>query len=402
MNLIASDIVISSFDENRWVINTPDSRNILANKAVVDLIRILQNSDSLPTALEQFNREFNYQYDQSTFLKIINEKLLKYGLLSGTNVKFEKFKYLKFRVQFLPASFVKILSYPFRFFFTPRIFWISLFLLAGFSLVILYQQFYSNPMVLNNNHYTFFVIPFALFISSFLHELGHTAACSKNNISHGGVGFGFYFIFPVFYADISNIWLVSRHKRIIANLAGIFNEILLTSIFSMIYLISKDLVYLLISSMIFLKILMELNPFFRMDGYWILSDLTNTPNLLPKSNRLVKEYFVKLFKTKKFDSVAKKDIMLFIYGITNSFITTFYLIYVLMIYRRDLFLFPKRFFDLFNDVITLNFDLTVFNKSFFLILFFYLIFIRIFIKKINTLAIGRFKKVGLSIENKTP
>lgn len=75
---------------------------------------------------------------------------------------------------------------------------------------------------------------------------------------------------------------------------------------------------------------MTLNPFFKFDGYWILSDLTNTPNLQDVSKRLFRSIFKKERK-QTFLNNKKKIFLLFYYVFTNA-ITLFYVLYIIPIF----------------------------------------------------------------------
>lgn len=71
----------------------------------------------------------------------------------------------------------------------------------------------------------------------------------------------------VFYADVSNVWYLSRDKRIVVNLGGVyFQMILLIPLYIAYYITHSDLLaYLLLSFN--LNFIVVLNPFFKFDGY---------------------------------------------------------------------------------------------------------------------------------------
>jgi putative peptide zinc metalloprotease protein len=147
------------------------------------------------------------------------------------------------------------------------------------------------------------LLPVLFYANMPIHEFGHIAACRNSGLKHGGVGFGFYFIMPVMYADITNIWLANKERRIIANMGGIFSELLYASVLVIIYLLTQNPIFYIAGLSIALFVVFELNPFVRFDGYWILSDLTNTPNLLQKSKTVLTKTFNNLWhkQTKPFN-----------------------------------------------------------------------------------------------------
>lgn len=399
--MIAENIIINKFDENRWVVNTPSGRNILVNRASIDLIEILQSNSSIESASIVFNEKFHCNLNEHDFKNFVAQKLSKYDLLTWTNAEHEKFQYLKLKFQFLPARVVKILSQPLTFLFVPTTFWITFLLLIVFISIV----FSANMSLISLSSNNYYLIAMIVFVSTLLHELGHTASCIKNGVKHGGIGFGFYFIFPVFYADISNVWLIGKNRRVVTNLAGIYIEFLISGILCILFLANRNDEYLLAAILIVLKALTELNPFLRMDGYWILSDLTNTPNLLPKSNKVLKEFVYQIFMVRNLKNKSLfnvKNVLLFFYGLSNTLTIILYSLFMINNYSNEIASFPFDLKQLISNLVTLKLRITDFNQSSLLVLAFYAMILRIVIKKLLILSTKRFKKVGLVVESKTP
>ena len=121
-----------------------------------------------------------------------------------------------------------------------------------------------------------------MLISYFIHELGHISACKRFNCPHGSIGFGIYLVFPVFYADVSKAWRLSRKQRAVVDLGGLyFQSILVIAIDCYAYFSTSQLAYF-VSWTITLTMLHTLNPFFKFDGYWLISDLSGITNLHDK------------------------------------------------------------------------------------------------------------------------
>ena len=116
-------------------------------------------------------------------------------------------------------------------------------------------------------------------LSGLIHELGHTAACRHFRCPHGGIGFGLYLIFPAWYADVTQAWRLGRRQRAVVDLGGVY--------FQSLFLIAVDAWALATGNPLALKLvliitftmLFTLNPVFKFDGYWLLSDLSGLHNL---------------------------------------------------------------------------------------------------------------------------
>jgi putative peptide zinc metalloprotease protein len=155
-----------------------------------------------------------------------------------------------------------------------------------------YDEIYKN--LKDSSVENIFLYVGIMIISSLFHELGHTTATYKFGGDHSGIGVGFYLFTPVLYADVSSTWKFEANKRIVVNLAGIYFELLLCTLLILVSLIIGFKPLMTISMMILIKTLFNLNPFFRTDGYWVLSDAIRIPNLRTTSNELLKRVIKQL------------------------------------------------------------------------------------------------------------
>lgn len=132
----------------------------------------------------------------------------------------------------------------------------------------------------------------ALLYSAFVliclfHELGHAAASWHFGVKPREIGFGFYFVFPVFYTNVSDIWQLSAGKRNVVNIAGIYFQLLVNVLLILCYYQGGQPTFvfaLIVSNTI--SIAASLIPFFRYDGYWLFSDYFQLANLRTRSGRL--------------------------------------------------------------------------------------------------------------------
>lgn len=116
-----------------------------------------------------------------------------------------------------------------------------------------------------------------VYVSLFIHELGHSAACSRYGAKHGDIGIGIYLIWPVFYADVSDGWRLPRRQRVVIDIGGVYFQSMAVVLYVVIWLFSGwpflvFSVYCIMASMI-----LNLNPFLRFDGYWLFTDAIGVP-----------------------------------------------------------------------------------------------------------------------------
>lgn len=130
---------------------------------------------------------------------------------------------------------------------------------------------------------------YGLFLLTILfHELGHLAACHRWNCPHGPLGVGLYFFYPVFYVDVTAAWRLNRHQRAIVDIGGVYIQLLFVPLALLLFWLTQDPTYLMLIAVIDLVILGNFEPFMKLDGYWLLSDLTGVPNLHARAGEATK------------------------------------------------------------------------------------------------------------------
>jgi len=131
-----------------------------------------------------------------------------------------------------------------------------------------------------------------------VHELAHAAMCDYYGGKPGEIGTGLYYLAPFFYCDTSDAWRLSRRARIMISVAGPLSTVVISSFFVFwSYFVSgyaKDV--LQISAFFgFYGSLTNFSPVIETDGYYILSDVLNIPNLRDEAFSYTKRTFLALF-----------------------------------------------------------------------------------------------------------
>lgn len=128
-----------------------------------------------------------------------------------------------------------------------------------------------------------------LLLSTAFHEMAHGVVCKKYGGNVSKMGIVLFYLFPAFYCDVTNIYLIpDRKKRAKVSLAGVYINIyiglfllLAAQIISLFGIVSISLIAFSITS-IFVAFY-NLIPFVKLDGYWFVSSITGMANLLDKS-----------------------------------------------------------------------------------------------------------------------
>ncbi|MEP3932236.1 MAG: peptidase M50, partial [Rhodopirellula bahusiensis] len=128
-----------------------------------------------------------------------------------------------------------------------------------------------------------------------VHELGHAIACHRSGGSVREAGLVWVLMTPLAYVDVSSCWrLPSRWSRIGVAAAGMFVEGLVASLAIAGWLLCEDEMFRWWCHHVILTaglstILFNANVLMRFDGYFMLSDLIDVPNLATEANQSVRQ-----------------------------------------------------------------------------------------------------------------
>lgn len=112
-----------------------------------------------------------------------------------------------------------------------------------------------------------------------VHEFGHAAAAARYGCRRMTIGWGLYLIYPVLWTDVSQAWKLPRRQRAVVDIGGVYFESIFLLLMLALYLNTGDVVFLFAFVVVDLSIATTFNPFLRMDGYWLMSDLFGIVNL---------------------------------------------------------------------------------------------------------------------------
>ena len=125
----------------------------------------------------------------------------------------------------------------------------------------------------------------ALFFAKLCHEFGHAFMAKRAGCRVQSMGVAFMVMLPMFYTDVSDAWRVNdRRARLLIGAGGVLAELLLASIALLAWSLLPDgpartAAFMLASATWMTTLVINLNPFMRFDGYFLLSDFWEVDNL---------------------------------------------------------------------------------------------------------------------------
>jgi putative peptide zinc metalloprotease protein len=134
-----------------------------------------------------------------------------------------------------------------------------------------------------------------------IHESAHMVAAQRQGVNVGQGGITLFFGMPLVYVDTTAAWsLPGRWQRAQIALAGVYAELAIASACVWIWCASPHslLGHLAFQAMLIAgptTLLVNLNPLMRLDGYFVLSDILEIPNLSMHGRTIVRRQLQWLF-----------------------------------------------------------------------------------------------------------
>lgn len=199
--------------------------------------------------------------------------------------------YLFFRIPLVkPERFLKAV-YPYVRFIYSKGFFFTLFIIGITGIYLVSRQLdqFANTFDYLFNWQGVMLFGFALFLAKCFHEFGHALTATRYGVRVPTMGVAFLVLWPVLYTDTSEAWkLPERNKRLHIVASGMMAELTLAILATFLWNFLPDgslryAVLLLASSTWILTLILNLNPFMRFDGYYLLSDYLEVQNLQDRS-----------------------------------------------------------------------------------------------------------------------
>ncbi len=185
----------------------------------------------------------------------------------------------------------------------------------------------------------------SLVLVKVIHEFGHSFACKKLGRQAGGgevhtMGVMFLVFMPLPYMDASSAWAFrSKWHRVIVGTGGMFVELGTAAVAAIVWAnVAEGTVSAIAYNCMFIAsvstLLFNVNPLLRYDGYYILSDLLEIPNLAQRSRTylqyLVKRYVWAVRKAQCPAHTSGERVWFVFYGIASTLYRIFILVVILL------------------------------------------------------------------------
>ncbi len=257
-------------------------------RTVVDLVELFDGRCEIQEAIALYGEKYPGRYSVESLERLIHDFLLPRRLIlaSGEDAaaadpatgRRKSFLYLQ--LPLLGPRVVQPIAAALAWAFRPWVIlaWIPLF-------VLLHVYFYGTLAAGHDLDFNrldlggLLVLMLLSTLGSFLHELGHATAAASFGCRRLEIGWGLYLVFTVLYTDVSEAWRLPRRQRAVVDIGGIYFQSFFLAAMTALYVTTGAEIYLFAFLFSDLALASSLNPFLRLDGYWLMSDLFGIPNL---------------------------------------------------------------------------------------------------------------------------
>ena len=280
------------------------------------ILQMLDGESSLEEIGEQFEADFPPQTirveELQNFIGMLHRSGLVLSDSPGQGVQLKKRRDEKRKKEIIGAM-SNILSFRFKGFDPERILnglypWVSWFFTAwatwfsigmaicALSLVIVQFDTFQSRLPSFNSFFAaqnWLLIAGVLGVTKVIHEFGHGMSCKHFGGECHEMGVMFLVLTPCLYCNVSDSWMLpSKWHRAAIGAAGMYVEIVIASIATFLWWFSEPgfLNYVCLNIMFVSSVstlLFNANPLLRYDGYYILSDIMEVPNLRQKASTIL-------------------------------------------------------------------------------------------------------------------
>ncbi|MDX6488029.1 MAG: putative peptide zinc metalloprotease protein, partial [Gaiellaceae bacterium] len=243
---------------------------------------------------------------------LVDEKLRPLGVLAqadGSSPQLEKVDpmlALKFRAALVPERVVNAITTVFRPLFLPPV---VVAVLAGLVALDVWLFFMhgvaQSARSVLYQPVNLLILLGLVALSAAFHECGHATACRYGGAKPGVMGAGLYIVWPAFYTDVTDAYRLGKGGRLRTDLGGVYFNVIFILATAGAYALTGFEPLLLVIPLQHIEIIHQFLPFLRLDGYYIVSDLTGVPDMFARIKPTLASIFLPWRETPEEVTVLK-------------------------------------------------------------------------------------------------
>lgn len=249
---------------------------------------------------------------------------------------------------FDPDELFGRMAKPIWWMWTKTTFWVSMVIIA-LAVIVFFRHVERLEHAVANlfSFHNVILMIVTTFVLKSIHELGHGLTCKHFGGEVHEVGAMMLVFQPYFFVNVSDSWTMpNRMHRVWVSFAGIYVELIFAALATFFWAIVqpgalRDFLFNVIFIASVNTVVFNANPLMRFDGYYIMMDLLEVPNLQAKSRALITSHVKRLIFGNNVADPAmqrmplpKKRFWLFYTYAILSWVYGYYVIYNLIVFMK--------------------------------------------------------------------
>ncbi len=279
----------SGFKEPHYLARRADGQVIQLTHLLFLVAQAADGRRSVEEIAEQVSAEYGRRVSADNVMQLVERRLRPLGILARADGSSPPLKRndpmlaLRFRARVVKPRTVNAITAVFQPLFHAPVIALVLATLVGLDVWIFgfhgiaqaIRQMLYQPLLL-------FLVLALIVVSTAFHECGHAAACRFGGAKPGVMGAGIYMVWPAFYTDVTDAYRLDRRGRLRTDLGGVYFNCIFTIATTAVYFATRFEPLLAIVLVQHIEMVHQLLPFLRLDGYYIVADLTGVPDMFSR------------------------------------------------------------------------------------------------------------------------
>ena len=279
----------SGFKEAPYIARRRDGQMVQMPPMLYALAEVVDGEAREDELARRFGERIERQVEPDMVRTLLDEQLRPLGVVaeadgsSPTVEKVDPLLALKFRTRVLPDGFVRGLTTIFK-----PLFWPPIVVLVVLAFVALDAWLFGVHGVSQSLRKVIYdpSLMFMLFggvvLATAFHEVGHATGTRYGGAKPGVMGVGIYIVWPAFYTDITDSYRLGKAGRLRADMGGMYFNCCFALLVAGLYAVTGFEALLLLVVIQTFAIAQQSLPLLRLDGFYIISDLTGVPDMLTR------------------------------------------------------------------------------------------------------------------------
>ncbi len=279
----------SGFKEPQYIARRADGQVIQLTELLYQVSAEADGQRDLAAIAERVSEASGRGVSADNVGFLIEKRLRPLGVLAARDGSSPQLKRgdpllaLKFRAGLIPERVVNGLTGVLR-----PLFWAPVVVLMLAALVAFDTWLFGSHGIaqslrsLTYNPVLMLMVFGMIALSAAFHECGHATACRYGGARPGVMGAGIYIVWPAFYTDVTDAYRLSKAGRLRTDLGGVYFNVIFSLATAGAYFATGFEPLLIVILIQHMQAIYQFMPFLRLDGYYIISDLTGVPDMFAR------------------------------------------------------------------------------------------------------------------------